>query len=66
MFFAKQVKSAYETAIEEFFQAVENVKHAQSNFNNALPEFFEIANSELTIAQMKCDIAQKKVRQLKA
>lgn len=41
-------------------QAQENLNLAKQNFNYAFPEFFEIANLELTIAKMQLKVAYMK------
>lgn len=53
-----------EVARQELFAAVRHRDRMLTNFNNALPEFFEIANQELTIAQMTVDVRMKKVKLL--
>ena len=55
-----------EVARQELFAATRNRDRMLTNFNNALPEFFEIANEELTIAQMTVDVCMKKVKLLTA
>lgn len=62
---AKQkVKSEFEVGVDSFFAAADALRQAQSNFNNADPEYFEIANAELTIAKENFDIIAKKVKLL--
>lgn len=53
-----------EVARQELFAAVRHRDRMLTNFNNALPEFFDIANQELTIAQMTVDVRMKKVKLL--
>lgn len=53
-----------EVARQELFVAVRHRDRMLTNFNNALPEFFDIANQELTIAQMTVDVRMKKVKLL--
>lgn len=53
-----------EVARQELFAAVRHRDRMLTNFNNALPEFFDIANQELTIAQMIVDVRMKKVKLL--
>lgn len=53
-----------EVACQELFAATRHRDRMLTNFNNALPEFFEIANQELTIAQMTVDVCMKKVKLL--
>ena len=58
------VLTPYEEAVEEFHKANEAYQLAQANFANAFPEYFEIANRELTIAQICVDMAMQKVKLL--
>lgn len=37
----------------EFWQAVDDLKKAEYNFQNATPEYFDIANAALTAARAK-------------
>jgi hypothetical protein len=39
----------------EYIQALEELKIARINFDNAEPEFFNAANAELTAAELKVD-----------
>ena len=55
-----------EVARQKLFAATRHRDRMLTNFNNALPEFFEIANEELTIAQMQVDVLMKKVKLLGA
>lgn len=52
------------SAREELFAAIENRKRALVNFNNALPEYFEIANNELTAANLAVDMCMRKLKML--
>ena len=54
----------YEIAVKDFFAATRELQRAQSNFDNALPEYFEIANDELTIARTRVDVCNKKLKAL--
>jgi hypothetical protein len=54
--------TAYDDAVKEFRKATADYHTAQVNFSNALPEYFEIANRELTIAQARVDMAMQKIR----
>lgn len=54
----------YEIAVQEVFNASVAVRQAMSNFNNATPEYFIIANQELTTAQQRYSIAVQKVKML--
>lgn len=62
----KKVLTPYEAAVEEFFAAAAEVRHARENFNHAEPQFVEIANAELTNAIEKFEIVNKKMRLLSA
>ena len=68
MFWRETVKepTQLEVARQELFAATRYRDRMLTNFNNALPEFFEIANQELTIAQMTVDVCMKKVKLLTA
>jgi hypothetical protein len=56
--------TAYDEAVKEFHQATAALHFAQENFRNAMPEYFEIANRELSMAQARVDMAMQKVRLL--
>lgn len=58
------VTTPYDEAVKEFHKATEAYRSAQLNFQNAMPEFFEIANRELTLAQARVDTAMQRVRLL--
>lgn len=49
---------------EELNSALRDLEIAQLNFDNALPEFFNVANTELTIAQLKVDVLLTKAKVL--
>lgn len=53
-----------EVAVDDFFAAAKDVRIAQSNFDNAVPEYFDIANEALTIAKQKYELAGKRVKLL--
>lgn len=55
-----------EVARQELFAATRYRDRMLTNFNNALPEFFDVANEELTIAQMQVNVLMKKVKLLGA
>lgn len=55
-----------EVARQELFAATRHRDRMLTNFNNALPEFFDVANEELTIAQMQVNVLMKKVKLLGA
>ena len=44
----------------EYLDALTRLETAESNFKNAIPEFFDLANAELTVARLRVD-AMKKV-----
>lgn len=58
------VKTPFEVAVDEFFSAAAGVRHAQANFDNAVPEFFDIANEELALAKERLRVAGMKVKML--
>ena len=60
----KKELNALDLAREEMFAATEYRDRMIDNFNNALPEFFEVANLELTIAQLQVDTCLKKLKLL--
>lgn len=66
--YLKKVKAvnaiALESAKEELFQAKERLEQKRTNFDNALPEFFEVANMELDIAEQQLRACIMKVRLL--
>lgn len=62
----EKVPTALEIAREELYAAIEHRKHVIENFNNVLPEYFEVANAELTAATMKVDACVKKLKIIEA
>jgi hypothetical protein len=62
----EKVPTALDMAREEFFAAVAERNRILENFDNVLPEFFDIANAELTAATMAVDVCTKKVKMLEA
>ena len=58
------VLTPYECAVLEVKSAAQALHRAEVNFNNALPDYFEIANSELTIARQRFDKVLKEVKEL--
>ena len=54
----------YEAAVKEFHAAAAACRHAEANFHNAFPEYFEIANQELTAARARANTAMQRVRLL--
>ena len=55
----------YKKALREIECAKDELKFAENAFNYALPDYFEIANMELTIAQMRLEVAIKKAAKFK-
>ena len=55
----------YKKALKEIEHAKNELKFAENAFNYALPDYFEIANMELTIAQMRLEVAIKKATKFK-
>lgn len=47
---------------EEFFQAAAEVRQARNKFNRAEPEYFEIANAELTAAEERFSAVYQKMK----
>ena len=58
--------SALETARMEFYMAVERRNDMLKNFDNVLPEYFEVANAKLTAATMEVDACAKRLKILQA
>ena len=54
----------YEMAVLNVQDAATNLRHAQANFNNASPDYFEVANTELTAARHKFDAALREAKAL--
>ena len=54
--------SERELLLKEYEEAVSLLKIAEQNFEYASPEFFEVANQELTVARLKNDTILKKMR----
>ena len=46
---------------QEYKNAVKALRAAEINFNNAEPEFVELANAELTTARMRVDTMNRMV-----
>ena len=40
---------------QEYRDALQKLGVAESNFKNALPDFFDLANAELTVARLRVD-----------
>ena len=56
------VLSERELLLKEYEEAVSYLRIAEQNFEYASPEFFEVANQELTVARLKNDAILKKMR----
>lgn len=54
--------SPYDLALIEVREATTALHRAETNFANALPGYFEIANNELTISRMRLDAAIQKIK----
>ena len=50
--------------VEEYLLAMKNLQRAWDNFNMVDEEHFEIANMEVTIAQMQLDLIKQKLLKL--
>ena len=55
----------FERAKIEYQEAVEKLHIARQSFNYAAPEFFDIANSELSIALARVGTCRRKLETLK-
>ena len=53
-----------EMVLENLLEAREELERAKQMFNYAEDAYFEIANTELTIAELKYDVAFKKLKKL--
>ena len=56
------VLSEKEILLKEYEEAVSLLRIAEQNFEYASPEFFEVANQELTLARLKKDMVLKKMK----
>ena len=54
--------SERELLLREYEEAVSYLRIAEQNFEYASPEFFEVANQELTLARLKNDMVLKKMK----
>ena len=54
--------SERELLLKEYEEAVSLFRIAEQNFEYASPEFFEVANQELTVARLKNDMVLKKMK----
>ncbi len=65
MFFKKKEQfSEVEIALEEMIAARNELTRVETLFNYVNDDYFEIANTELTIAKLKYDVAFKKLKML--
>lgn len=64
MFKKEKVLTEGEVALENLLEAREELERAKQRFNYAEDTYFEIANTELTIAELKYDVAFKKMKKL--
>jgi hypothetical protein len=60
----KKCNENYIEAARAMREAIEDRDIKLRNFHNCTPEFFEVANRELTMAQEKVDICLSKYRQV--
>ena len=56
------VLSEKEILLKEYEEAISHLRIAEQNFEYASPEFFEVANQELTLARLKNDMVLKKMK----
>ena len=56
------ILSGKELLLKEYEEAISHLRIAEQNFEYASPEFFEVANQELTVARLKNDTILKKMR----
>ena len=56
------VPSEQEILLKEYEEAISLLRIAEQNFEYASPEFFEVANQELTLARLKKDMVLKKMK----
>ena len=56
------VPSEKEILLKEYEEAISLLRIAAQNFEYASPEFFEVANQELTVARLKNDMVLKKMK----
>lgn len=56
------VPSEKEILLKEYEEAISLLRIAEQNFEYASPEFFEVANQELTLARLKKDMILKKMK----
>ena len=56
------ILSERELLLREYEEAVSYLRIAEQNFEYASPEFFEVANQELTLARLKNNMVLKKMK----
>ena len=56
------VPSEKEILLKEYEEAISLLRIAEQNFEYASPEFFDVANQELTLARLKKDMVLKKMK----
>ena len=56
------ILSEKELLLKEYEEAFSLLRIAEQNFEYASPEFFEVANQELTVARLKNDAILKKMK----
>jgi hypothetical protein len=61
-FMAKKKYSEKEIILQEYVEARKELDRATQMFNFATAEFFDIANMELTIAEMRTKVCESKMR----
>ena len=54
--------SEKEILLKEYEEAFSLLRIAEQNFEYASPDFFEVANQELTVARLKNDAILKKMK----
>ena len=63
--FRKKIEfSETEIALQEMIEAKAELARTEQMFNYANDDYFEIANTELTIAKLKYDVTFKKLKML--
>ena len=62
---AKQkILTEQEVALKDMIDARVELQRIQTLFNYVEPDYFEIANMELTIAQMRYEVSMKKLKKI--
>lgn len=60
----KKVFDEKEQALKDVYEAKRELERVRTLFGMADPDYFEIANMELTIAQMKYNLTIKKAQKI--